>query len=1460
MKTLVYIILYLLSYSIIVQAQSIKFEHLDLQAGLSQNSVYTIHQDSQGFMWFGTLDGLNKYDGYTFTHYRYNPENPYSISHNEIYTIFEDSQQTLWIGTRGGLNRFDRTRDRFIRYQHDPQDPNSLSHNAVWGIAEDHNNNLWISTNGGGVNHLNLKTGQFTHYQHQPDNPNSLSKDLAWALYVDPQNQVWIGTDGGGINVLNPKTGQFKHYLTDSDEEKKAFRYVTSLLVDQQQRLWVGSAGGLSRFDQQKNRFIHYDSPNNKVIWTLAEDNNGYLWIGTDGGGISRFDPHTETFTTYTHHPNNPYSLSNNKILSFYIDEACTLWIGTDGGGVNKFNEYNQRFNHHFYNPTHPLSLSNKNILSILVDDSQTLWIGTEKGLNRLDKNAQLMKHYLHQPDNPHSLASNIIRALHQDHQGTIWIGTDKGFLHKFNKKTKEFTRYLLPNGDSKTLKTDIVRQIYEDKNHRLWIGSRQGLFLFDQKTETFIPYFLNPADSQNSYYNTVLVIYQPQPNELWIGTQGNGLIHFNLQHHTYHQYLHDPHDKHSLSNDQISAIVQDEKGKLWIGTFGGGLNQLDPQTGIFTKFYKQDGLPNDVIQGILRDYNDILWISTNQGLAKFDPQTQTFRNYDVSDGLQSNQFNPAYYKSFNGELFFGGINGFNRFYPQNIVNNPHSPPVVLTDFKIFNQSINIGQNSPLQTVINETKHLNLSYKKSFFSFEFSALNYIQPEKNQYAYKLIGFDNDWNYVGERRNAYYTNVPYGDYRFHVIAANNDNVWNRQGTHLKITILPPPWQTWWAYSFYSLFVTGLLFYAVYQQKRKLQEKQKALERVTQFLEAMPVGVGLMNTEGELFYHNQKAKEFFNQDADSQIPINELSKKYHLFYADTDIPYPVEKLPIICALYGKSSSINDVEIRFPGKNPICIEIWGKPIFNKKGKILYAINVIQNITQRRQVEKELHNYRTHLEELVAKRTIDLQTINKKLQQEIIERQQIENALRESRERFKAIFNNAAVGIGIFDQQGYCLQSNIKWAEMLDFTHNELINIQYETITYYEDNVKEKTKFEQLLAGEIESYQVERRYVRKDGSYFWASAWISAIYDLNRQIQAIINIIVDITERKQAEVILKQKNKDLSDTLAQLQRTQRELIQAEKMAALGQLIAGIAHEINTPLGAIRSSANNIMLFLSNNLKELPKLLQSLSPELQECFFNLLISLAQQKEDNNLSSREKRQLRRQLIPQLEQQQIENSLLIADKLVDIGIYENITGFLPFLHSPHQTLILEMAYRFASLQKSTHTIQLASERATKVILALKNFSHFDHAGEKVKANIVDGLETVLTLHHNQLKQGVTVIKNFHNTVTICCYPDELNQVWINLIQNALQAMKNQGRLEIVLKKQQNHVVVKVIDNGCGISSDLQDKIFEPFFTTKASGEGSGLGLDIVRKIIEKHNGEITVESQPGYTCFTIILPIE
>lgn len=787
-------------------AAPVAFEKLSLAQGLSQSIVEGILQDRRGFLWFATEDGLNRWDGHRFTVFRNVPGNARSLSYNDLKCLIEDRAGMLWVGTfEGGLNRFDPATGNVTRFRFDPADPASLPANTVRALREDRDGRIWVGTQGGGLARLDPATGRFERFRHDARDPASLAHDDVRALLVDGQGNLWAGTYGGGLDRFDAPRGAFVHVPAEGGGPGALL--VDALLEDCAATVWVGTwGGGLFAFDAGSGRLVRrprgaiLPSP---LVKALAQDHDGFLWVATDGGGLARVDRKTGSVTVQRYEPAQPRSLSTDRVWSVFEDRSKVLWAGTYGGGLNALDLGRKRFLHVRHDPRDPASLGHDIVWSFHEDPDGTLWVGTDSaGLQRWDRRTNAFRGLRHDPANPESLAHDTVRAVFGDSTGNLWVGTHGGGLDRFDRATGRFEHHRHDPRDPGSLAHDELRTIHEDRSGNLWIGTYGGgLDRLDRETGRFVHYRHDPADPRSLSNDFVRCILEDGSGALWVGTQGGGLNRLDRATGAFTRFRADPADPRSISNDYVFALHEDRGGDLWAGTYGGGLNRLDRKTGRFERITAADGLASDLVYGILEDERGRLWVSSNKGITQLDPGAKTFHAWDVRDGLQSDEFNGgACYRSARGEMFFGGIEGFNAFFPSEIVVRTDPAPVVLTELLLANQPVPVGGRVRGRTLLTRfvgyTDEVVLSHEDDLVSLEFSALHFTTPGKIRYSYRLDGFDGDWIPAGvDQRVATYTGLPPGTYLFRVKAANPDGVPGEDEARLRIVVTPPFWGTWW-----------------------------------------------------------------------------------------------------------------------------------------------------------------------------------------------------------------------------------------------------------------------------------------------------------------------------------------------------------------------------------------------------------------------------------------------------------------------------------------------------------------------------------------------------------------------------------------------------------------------------------------------------------------------------------------
>lgn len=844
LASLLAVLFFLMPQSLAEQTRP-QFYHLSIEQGLSQSTVQTMLQDSKGFMWIGTQDGLNRYDGYTFTVYRHEAEKADSLSSQYISALYEDQEGTLWVGTlQGGLNKMNRDTGTFVHYMHSWENGGSLSSDAILALNEDTQGNIWVGTSKG-LNILNKKTGLFTRYRHQPSVPGSLSHDRVTAIVRDDKGNMWVGTDNG-LNRFHSDTQRFTSFFAQENEPYEIY----TMIKDNQGRLLVGTSKGIDVWELENVRTTSLSywkqTSEEGFITSLWQDGAGGLWVGTyDGLAYVSLDKDEVNF--HRINVSDPRSLNTNKIQSLYGDRAGRMWVGTFTGGINILDRYRHKFQAVRHSDHEKNSLINNMVRGFQEDAEGNLWIATEGGLDRLDKNGSYT-HYVHDNANPFTISANVVFGVYLDRQGRIWAHTLEGISY-FDKEKNQFIRYQIPKDAKVPIGEVDLRCIYEDRKGNLWLGSEKGLLYIEAKGKSYRLY-TSSAEGNGLSDNRVRWIYEDREGDLWIGSP-YGTSRFNPNTGTFVNYFYDPMKPGSIGSNMVYCIWEDEDA-LWLGTHGGGLNRYSKTTGKFSAFTTKDGLPNDVVYGILHDDKGNLWLSTNRGLSMFDRRQGLFRNYGVSDGLQSSEFNAgAFYRSQRGELFFGGVNGFNRFFPDAILYNPTPPPLAITGLQLDRQEV------PLSSIANGI--ISMKYNQKHIRIEFAALDYTSPEKNLYSYRLEGYDQDWIYAGSTRYVSYTNLEPGEYVFRVRGANSDGVWNQEGISIRLVVEPPLWKTWWAYGLYLAALMGSVF--AYTRYR-LRAEERKLRKIAEYNRILEENVQARTLE--LQKANEKLKYLSQHDS--------------------------------------------------------------------------------------------------------------------------------------------------------------------------------------------------------------------------------------------------------------------------------------------------------------------------------------------------------------------------------------------------------------------------------------------------------------------------------------------------------------------------------------------------------------------------------------------------------------------
>ncbi|MCP4218495.1 MAG: hypothetical protein GY765_27925, partial [bacterium] len=846
-----------------------QFQHITNRNGLSQNSINCLLQDKRGFIWIGTCDGLNRYDGINFTIERLKPGDYNSLSSNYILSITEDRSGLLWIGTTGGLNTLNPKTHRFTRFRRKPGVPGSLYSDIINGILEDKNGTLWIGTENG-LHKYNPGTNDFYAFRTDPADRHSISNNDVQAIFRDRAGTLWIGTNGGGLNAFDTKREIFTRYMPNPPGKSNiGSSIIRTITEDRNGNLWLGTdGGGLNKFDPRRKYFAVYKNGlADTHVRAVHEDRQGILWVGTSAGGLYTFDVEKETFTAMGTGSGNGAGVGSTNIRSIFEDASGILWIGTYDHGLSVYDGTRDKFPLYRKIDGNPNSLNHNIVWAICAPSTPTprapprgegvplrgkegkplrgegkplreegaravdtplhgsgthseadrkkissnsrdiVWLGTDGGgLTRWDRESDTWTHFLHDPENPNSPSHNKIRVIHEGKPGILWLGTDGSGVDRFDTRTGEFFHLAAdPNNLDSLIRNNIRALYYQHRTNTLWIGTAGGgLDKYIPAQNKFFHYPGSRGTTDGLSGNIVGAIYEDGKGTLWIGTYDGGLNRFNDQKENggFTQYRNNPSNPHSLCGNGVMAIYEDRAGVLWIGT-DSGLDSFNPATDSFIHYNTTDGLPNNMIYGILEESGTgadtrntgVLWLSTINGLSRFNPREVSFKNYDESNGLQNNEFcGGAYFKNSKGEMFFGGLNGFNAFFPRDIKNNPYIPPVLFTGLSIFGRPVQIGEKKNgrviQETSIWDTEEIVLSYKENVFSFDIAALHYSVPENCRYGYLMEGLDKKWRNIGRRRKISFANLPAGEYTLHVKGSNSDGIRNEKASSIKLTILPSP----------------------------------------------------------------------------------------------------------------------------------------------------------------------------------------------------------------------------------------------------------------------------------------------------------------------------------------------------------------------------------------------------------------------------------------------------------------------------------------------------------------------------------------------------------------------------------------------------------------------------------------------------------------------------------------------
>ncbi len=1290
---------------------SLRFEKLGLEQGLSQATIYDMMQDRHGFMWFSTQDGLNRYDGYEVKVYRHAPFDSTSLPDGWTMGLLEDRDGGIWVGSWGAVARMDPITEKFTVYRHDPADSTTFPNTAALRLMQDRNGILWFATwaaagtvsRGGLVRMDPAKPGVFTQYRHDPLDDSSLSDDELRGLFEDSEGNIWVTSNNGLNRVVpsepdesDPNKIRFERYMTgeiDPDDPNANRLYDMYERPDEPGILWIGSQRGLVRFSRSSGeveRFLPDPVGDNNLVRSVAPDpqNRTSLWVTLPGKGIARFDLKTGLFYQYGADPNDPNGLSTNATRLIYTDRSGVVWVSAQG--VERFNPASVGFEY-VKTGSKGTTLAGRIVWGIELGRDNTLWVSAVDDETRaaelfeIDRTSGTTVKHVHNPSDPGSMPRGFAQALLVDASGVLWFGA--GGLARLHRESGKFIYFEADDSDPDRMPSTEIIDLFEDRSGFIWIAGDKGVSKWDPREPgKFVTYRHSEADPNSIADDLALGISEDQAGFILLATV-KGLSRLDPLSGRATNFRHDPKDPTTLTTEALLCAHERrrEPGIVWICT-SAGLNRLDIETGVATHYTVEDGLPNNHIYAILEDDEGRLWMSTNNGLSRFDPETETFRNYGMEVGLQSLEFDlGAAHKGYNGEMFFGGINGVNAFFPNELIESSVPPEVRIVDLVVSGKSVKGGQNVTLDKPVPDVDQINLRYDQKDITFDFVGFHYEHPERNVFSYKLEGYNDDWIDSGHTRTASYTNLAPGEYTFRVKAANSAGVWNEEGASIRIVIDPPFWATWWFRILGFMAFAGLIYggYAV----RVRQIEARALELEGQVNER----TAELKTSNAQLEQSATIVEAINQETSFRRLLTKILEEARV------IP-GVEKATAI--VYMKDDDR----------------------FHVRASSGWDVAAMQNIRLTR---------------------------------------------REARSRY---------------------------VEHADEVSEDI---------FVARDVADREASEQMAEfGKVASFIVLRVRVEDEvvGYLVFDNLTDPSAFD-----QRDVELLERLREHIQSAFIKTRILEELQTTLDNLQSTQDRLIQSEKMASLGQLTAGIAHEIKNPLNFVNNFSDVTAELATEMGEQLTSRRDQMPADLVEMFEGMI-------EDLKLNTKKIAEHGKR-VDGIVQNMLEHSKTGDGRRVPTDINDLLEEYLVLAHHAQRAeddgfeLTIER-----DLDDSIGKVDIVPQDIGRVFMNLIG-NAFDALREEGGWWREDGVAPTVTVSTSKTDESGS-----------------------------------------------NGIEIRISDNGPGIPDQVRDKIFEPFFTTKPTGSGTGLGLSMSYDIVTKgHGGELTVESTPGEgATFIIRLP--
>lgn len=851
-----------------------RFHHYSQEDGLVQNTVQTVVQDARGFLWFGTEDGLHRFDGYEMVVYQAIPGDAEGLQADGIQHLAVDQTGDLWIATYGGgVSRLSATTGEFTHFLHDPADPATLSSDAVFRLAFAPDGRLWVVTSAG-LDLLDPATGKARRFI--AGEASGLTSDQHWSILVDSSGTTWLGALDG-LFVYSNEQERFSLFRADDARYEPFHDHTVSAMAEMPDgSLMLATRSGVYRLDSRRELADHLPpaafglAPDeDAMIGNILVTSKGETWLSTFASGVYWWDQEAGEMRNYRHDPADSWSLPDDVILTMFEDRTGIVWFGTETGGVSKFNPATRAFKHFRHQKNQPNSLPNRVVWSLLEDSKGRVWIGTDGGVSRLDRERGEYRHYRHDPQDENSLSSPFVLDVLEDAQGRIWVGTFDG-INLLDPETGISKRFRFSEGVEDDYFANSI-SFLRQHGGSIWAGTAEGLFRLDPKTGAHEQF---RRDSNSLSSNLVTVATPAAKGGWWVGSE-NGLARFDPDTEEFLDIHYSGKDG-VLSHPFVLDVLESRDGTVWVAT-DYKLNAIRPD-GSVQYLGIEEGLPSNTIYSVIEDGERKLWIATNNGLASYDPKSGEIHVFDATDGLQSNEFNSAAkFRSTTGELFFGGINGFNAFYPSNVEFETQPPSVSITKFFKFNQETQLDRPIPAMDI------LPLSWRDSVIGFEFAVFDFAAPSKNRFRYRLEGFDGQWLEATGHNHVTYTNLDPGEYRLRVQGANRHGVWSASETTLRLQVAPPPWRTWWAYSLYVLAALGMvagglrfhfLRLAEKHQLESEQHKRRWAETIQQLTQALAASLDGREVAEELLENLRvmvafrKAVLYIEQGVDVQV----------------------------------------------------------------------------------------------------------------------------------------------------------------------------------------------------------------------------------------------------------------------------------------------------------------------------------------------------------------------------------------------------------------------------------------------------------------------------------------------------------------------------------------------------------------------------------------------------------------